>query len=334
MESESPEKGKRIDAHVHCRDWSQSYKATISEVMRLARSQGIVAICDMPNTEPPLTNAKRIESRLKTAEMEKCLEGYYIWAGATSNPDQLREIASVVNDNPNVVGIKMYAGKSTGDLAIAFEDDQRQVYKILAECGYKGVITVHCEKESLSDYSLWDPKVPSTWNKVKPPEAEVESVRDQIAFAQDAGFRGQLNIAHISVPESVRLVDNARKSMHISCEVAPHHLTLNIDSDMKDTWGTAYKVNPPIRSAEMARELTDMLKDGLIDWIGTDHAPHSADEKEFRDGKPAGSYASGIQSLVSYSNFLESLIQRNGFTEQQIERLTYSNIKKALKIKE
>jgi dihydroorotase len=331
---DSSTKQKHIDPHVHCRDWSQSYKATISGVMQIARSQGVVAICDMPNTEPALTTRSRIESRLITAEMQNCLDGYYIWGGATSDPDQLREMASVVQDNDHVVGMKMYAGKSTGDLAIVSEDSQRLVYKTLAAAGYTGVIVVHCEKESLSDYSLWNPRNPGSWGSVKPPEAEVESVRDQIRFAREAGFKGQLHIGHASVPESIRLVDQARKEMRISCEVTPHHLTLSIDSDMMDERGAVYKVNPPIRSAQTAQELTDMLKKGMVDWISTDHAPHAKDEKEFLEGKPAGSYASGIQSLRSYSRFLEGLVSRNGFTEQQIERLTYSNIKKALKIRE
>ena len=331
---DSPVKPKRIDPHVHCRDWSQSYKATITEVMQIARSQGVVAICDMPNTDPPLTTKQRIESRLITAEMQDCLEGYYIWGGATANPDQLREMASIVQDNDHVVGMKMYAGKSTGDLAIVSEDAQRQVYKALAETGYNGVIVVHCEKESLSKYDLWNPKEPSSWNRVKPPEAEVESVRDQIRFAREAGFKGQLHIGHTSVPESVRLVNEAKKDMRISCEVTPHHLSLSIGNDMKDASGTAYKVNPPIRDVQMVHELTDMLKKGMIDWIGTDHAPHAKAEKEFMEGKAAGSYASGIQTLRTYSKFLEGLESSNGFTEKQIEKLTYLNIKKALKIRE
>ncbi len=278
-------KPKRIDPHVHCRDWSQSYKATISEVMSLAKSQGIVAICDMPNTEPPLTTANRVESRLITAEREKCLDGYYLWVGATSDEKQLRNAASIVQDNDHVVGIKMYAGKSTGDLAIVSEESQRLVYSTLADAGYQGVIVVHCEKESLSKYNLWNPNVPVSWSTVKPPEAEVESVRDQIRFAADAGFKGQLHIGHTSVPESVRLVDKARRHMRISCEVTPHHLLLSTDKDMQDTRATIYKVNPPIRNAAMAQELTQMLKDGMIDWIGTDHAPHSKFEKEFNASK-------------------------------------------------
>ncbi len=329
-----PAKQKHIDPHVHCRDWSQSYKSTITEVTQIARSQGIVAICDMPNTEPALTTRQRIESRLITADTQNCLDGYYLWGGATSDPDQLREMASIVQDNEHVVGMKMYAGKSTGDLAIVSEDAQRQVYKTLAEAGYTGVIVVHCEKEGLSNYNLWDPKAPSSWGRVKPPEAEVESVRDQIRLAREAGFRGQLHIGHTSVPESVRLVDQARKDMRISCEVTPHHLSLSVGNDMKDESGAVYKVNPPIRSAEMAQELTQMLKNGMIDWIGTDHAPHTRAEKEFDASKPAGSYASGIQTLRTYSKFLGWLVGSNGFTESQIEQLTYSNIKKALKIRE
>ena len=92
---------KHIDPHVHCRDWSQSYKATIKSVTELARSQGIVAIFDMPNTEPPILTKALVEKRLQTAIDENCIDGYYLYMGITSKPEQIREAVETFNSNKN-----------------------------------------------------------------------------------------------------------------------------------------------------------------------------------------------------------------------------------------
>ncbi|MDE1860132.1 MAG: dihydroorotase [Candidatus Micrarchaeota archaeon] len=311
--------GKRIDPHVHCRDWGQSYKATIKSVTEIARRQGVVAIIDMPNTQPAITSEELVMRRLSTAESEGCLDGYYLYVGATRSPEQLKEAVRLVRDNPKVLGIKMYAGRSVGDLEVPDEEGQRAVYRALAGAGYTGPVMLHCEKESLFRMDLWDPKRPHTWLMARPPEAEVESVRDQIRLAIDSGLEAHLHICHISVPEAVELVNDARRELDISCGATPHHLTMSTD-DMKTRDGITYKVNPPLRDRETAAGLMDLLKHGRIDWIETDHAPHTEDEK-------ARSYLSGIQSLGTYSSFLEGL-REDGFTDAQIERLTYSNIKR------
>src|SRR5271155_2706758 len=117
-----------IDPHVHCRDWDQAYKATIKSVTETARRQGVVAIIDMPNTAPPIITEELVNRRLQTAESEGCLKGYYLYIGATSDPEQLKKAAKIVETNPRVLGMKLYAGKSVGDLEISSEEGQRKVY--------------------------------------------------------------------------------------------------------------------------------------------------------------------------------------------------------------
>ncbi len=329
----SKDHGRHIDPHVHCRDWEQAYKATIGSVTKLARSQGIVAFVDMPNTSPPITTGELADRRIGSAREEGCLEGYYLNIGATRDPAQVRQAAGVASTNPRVVGIKMYAGKSTGDLEISDEEGQRSVYSALVEAGYEGVLALHCEDESLFDMSLWDPNRPYTWGIARPPAAEVESLRRQLALALEYNIKAHLHICHISVPEAVELVDSMRGKMRISCGATPHHLSISTEM-MQDPKGIVYKVNPPIRSAESVREMRKLLKEGRIDIIETDHAPHSRAEKEFAPGKAAASYMSGIPSMDIYSMFLEGL-RADGFTEDEIDRLTYRNVKKIYpKIKE
>ncbi len=110
-----------IDPHVHCRDWDQSYKATISSVMETARRNGVVAIVDMPNTQPPITTMELVARRLRTAEKEGCSEGYYLYVGATSDPQQLADAVDIIDSNPKVLGMKLYAGNSVGNLEVPDE---------------------------------------------------------------------------------------------------------------------------------------------------------------------------------------------------------------------
>ncbi len=317
---------KHIDPHVHCRDWEQSYKATIRSVTDIARSQGVVAFIDMPNTSPAITTAELVDRRLETAKREGCLEGYYLNIGATRNPDQIREAVKIIDENPKVAGMKLYAGKSVGELEVPDEQGQRIVYKTLAEVGYKGVISVHCEKESMFKMGAWDMTIPSTWGVARPREAEVESVREQIAMMLEFKVQAHMHVCHISVPESVMLVDGARNDIFISCGATPHHLTLSSEG-LLTVLNLESKVNPPIRPHSDMRKLRQLLKAGKIDMIETDHAPHAPEEKVYNPNKPNASYMSGIPSLNNYRTLLDGLME-NGFTEGQIGKITYENVKK------
>ncbi len=308
------------DPHVHCRDGIQAYKATIESTTELARRSGVVAIIDMPNTDPPIIDAARVAERLKLAEDSGSINGYYLYVGATADKAQLAEAVWLVETNQKVAGMKLYAGKSVGDLEVSEPDAQKMVYETLARLRYRGVLVVHCEKESLFRMELWDPKTPMTWNLARPPEAEVESVKDQIRMARDSGLEAHIHIAHISVPQSVMVVDKARSAMRISCGATPHHLMLST-ADMQGPAGLMHKVNPPLRSPAESDELVRLLREGKIDMVESDHAPHTQEEK-MREP-----YMSGIPSLQLYPALMPYLSKR-GFTDKRIEEITYNNVKR------
>ncbi|MGC8538519.1 MAG: dihydroorotase [Candidatus Micrarchaeia archaeon] len=307
-----------IDPHVHCRDWNEDYKATIKSTVELAAKKGIIAVFDMPNTNPPIVSKKLAERRLRLAASEGVLEPYYLYAGITKDEKQIKEVAGLASKNRKVVGLKMFAGKSVGDLAIADEEGQKMVYETLAEAGYEGIVAVHCEKEKYFDMKRWDPEKPYTWNLARPPIAELESVKDQIRFASSAGFNGTLHIAHVSTPEAVAEIDKARRRLNITCGATPHHLLLSTN-EMRDPNGLAYKVNPPLRDEKTRKGLLSCLKKSMIDWIETDNAPHTRAEKT----KPP--YMSGIQSLKLYGRLLDTLYSI-GLDESSVYMLTYANI--------
>ncbi|MBU1200992.1 MAG: amidohydrolase family protein [Nanoarchaeota archaeon] len=314
----------RIDPHVHFRDEEQNYKETIAHGLSVAKEQGVDFVFDMPNTARPVLRESDVIRRLALVPKSE-VKRYYLYVGATSNPEQLEEAVSLVKKFKEVIGIKMFAGKSTGDLAIIDEEEQRRVYDVLAKNNYEGVLVVHCEKEAFMT-NTFDPKNPYTHALSRPNIAEVESIKDQIKFAKETGFKGTLHICHISCKESLEVVDKARGEIRITCGATPHHLLWN-DEMLKETHGLLYKMNPPLRSKEDVEALRVALKSGKIDWVETDHAPHTIGEK-LHSG-----YPSGYPTLYLYKEFVEEFLPSIGLSKKQIEDLTFNNIVKAFGLK-
>lgn len=310
---------KHIDPHVHCRDGREAYKTTIGKVARLAQKQEIVAIFDMPNTNPPILREKDVTGRLKLAKRRRPQIKYFLYVGLTADEKQVREAIEIVKNFPEVIGPKLYLSGS--ELKVTRETDQENIFRILSEMDYRGVLPVHCQKEGFFNPRLFNPEEPWTWGLAWPPEAETEAVRDQIKFAKEAKFKGNLHICHITLPESVDLVWQAKKEINISCGVTPHHLLFSEDTIKKSKSGLLYKVNPPLRSQRDVEELLDRLRERKIDWIETDYAPHLREEKLYPP------YLSGINSLRLYQKCLFWLSVR-GLTWLDIQDLTYWNIKK------
>jgi dihydroorotase len=320
-----------IDPHVHLRDWNQKYKETLEHGLETAYRAGLDAVFEMPNTSPAITSIDLIIQRIadKDSAMDKLKNkypnfnmSYGLFAGVTANPVKIKEVVEAYNELNEVVGLKMFAGKSTGDLAIIEEDKQILVYDTLADLDYRGVIAVHCEKEALMKPELWAPSNPYTHTLARPPEAEVASVRNQIRFAYRAGFEGTLHVCHISVPEALELIEESRKHVEfeITCGITPHHAMM-YDEMMKEINGLLRKMNPPLRPKGMQQALSD----GRINWIETDHAPHTRKEKL---NEP---YASGVPVFPYYPRFIKFLREK-GMPEKQIDDLTHNNIEKAFGI--
>lgn len=315
---------KRIDPHVHFRDFTQKGVFTIGQGKELARSQGVIAVCDMPNTNPPIITKEALDERFRLAESQGVTSGYYVFIGATGDEMQLRWAFREATENPKVAGIKMYAGISTGSLSITKLESQRLVYTIAAKEGYAGVMAVHCEEEAFACPHNWNPQIPGTWNLAKPPIMEIIGIGNQIMFAKEEGFKGHLHIVHVSTPVGVDMVWEAKKHMSISCAATPHHLTYH-DAMMEDPSWIELKVNPPIRSLQMRDEMLERLEVGKIDFMETDFAPHPP--KIYDPKNPNNNIPSGIRSLNNYDGFLRELERRHGFGADHIDRLTYGNIK-------
>lgn len=309
-----------IDPHVHLRDWGQQDRETLQHGISCAAAAGIDALFEMPNTDPVLTSAELIEKRIfdarEAVERAGVRMHYGLYAGLTSDPEQrARMIETHSRLFPAVIGFKLFAGHSTGHMGITEESAQLGIYQQLTAADYRGLLAVHCEKESLLHPELYDPADPVSHTHARAASAEIASVRDQLRFAGLSAFRGTLHICHVSLPESVLLIEEARASgvlqCRVTCGVTPHHALLDIRDH--EYAGNLVKMNPPLRSVEARSKLFELLLQGRIDWIESDHAPHSLRQKQ--EG------ASGIPGFVGYA-YLVKVLEAHGLPADRIARLT------------
>ena len=309
-----------IDPHVHLRDWGQSSKETILHGMSIAAEAGFTRLFDMPNTSPACTDRDTILSRLADGgeSAEKTGVSYHLYAGLTQDPEQVKEMAAVHDELfPLVIGLKMFAGQSTGNMGIIGRDRQRIVFSALAEAGYSGVLAVHAEKEELMKPGLFVPGRWETHSEARPAEAETGSVADLIELATETGFRGTLHICHVSAASTIELVRDRRRSssFRITMGATPHHALLSTaDAAVHDRY---LKMNPPLRSASDRDAVCRALADGTIDWAESDHAPHTIADKE--------KGASGIPGIPGMLLLLSKL-RESGVSISAITRLLYDAI--------
>ena len=277
-----------IDMHVHLREPGQEEKETLSTGARAAARGGFTSIACMPNTEPVNDNRGVTEYILSEAKKKAVVN---IFPVASITRRQLGEELTDMGDLSD-------AG------AVAFSDDgfpvqNAQVMRRALEYSkiLDTVIIDHCEDKNLSAEGVMHEGYHSYLFGLKgiPSSSEEIMVSRDIILAQRAG--SPIHIAHLSTKGAVDLVRDAkRKKIKVTAEVTPHHLFLT-DSSLEN-YDTSYKVNPPLRSKEDAQALIRAVKDGIIDAIATDHAPHTVDEKSVEfDKAPFG--INGLETAVS-----------------------------------
>ena len=329
-----------IDAHVHLRDFEESRKETVYHGLKVAFDAGLDAVFEMPNTKSALTSSEMIEKRIRLGDyvigkLKQEIKGFEmfhgIYGGITSDKGQIEDIVNAYNQFQRVIGLKMFAGQSTGNMGLVDdeistgEEKQRLVYETLVDLGYEGVLAVHCEKESLMHQDIWDPNNPISHSYARPNIVEIRSIEDQIRFAYNAGFKGTLHICHVSTKEGIEIIEEARKNpdylFNITCGITPHHAMMNISHLLHPEKGLLRKMNPPLRPEDNQKYILGRIIEGSLNdfaIIESDHAPHTLEEKH-------GEHLSGIPGLPFYPVFIRK-IKEMGATDETIEMLTHSNI--------
>jgi len=313
-----------IDAHVHFREPGLTHKATMASEAAAARAGGVTTVCEMPNTNPPTFTVDAFADKVERAKkITDCDIRFFM--GAITH-DHLSELRKLWTDpSPEMkrlkkrcCGLKLFLENSTGDLKIEPEVVE-EAFRLCAEIHCP--ITAHCEDARLNEAAnaeITDEGVASHSLR-RPPESEATSIEYVITLARRYGT--MLHIAHLSTGLGLELVRLAKtEGLPITCEVTPHHLFLNTDDYGR--LGTYLKMNPPIRSTEDNAALWQGIKDGTIDMVATDHAPHLKEEKEV---SPPLSAPSGVPGVETMLPLLLTEAQQGNITYSDIVRLCFMN---------
>ncbi len=291
------------DVHVHFREPGFSYKETIASGSKSAARGGYTAVCTMPNLNPVPDSVEHLNEQLKPIETDACIHVYPY--GAITVGQKGEEMADL---------------EGMADKVIAFSDDGRGVQSddMMREAMIRAkklgkMIVAHCEVNDLlrGGYIHDGEYAKANGHRGICSESEYAQIARDIELVREIGV--SYHVCHISTKESVDLIRKAKaEGLDVSCETGPHYLLMD-DSFLQEDG--RFKMNPPLRSAEDRKALLEGLKDGTIEMVATDHAPHSAEEK----AKGLEKSAFGVVGLESAFPVLYTYLVKTG--EITLEKL-------------
>lgn len=255
------------DVHVHFREPGFSYKETIASGSAAAAHGGYTAVCTMPNLDPVPDSAEHLQVQLDAIKRGAAIK--VLPYGAITVGEKGERLADM---------------EAISDKVCAFSDDGRGVQNdemmreaMTAAKRLGKIIAAHCEDNSLllGGYIHDGEYAKAHGHRGISSASEYKQIERDLRLAEETGCA--YHVCHISTKESVELIRQAKaRGVNVTCETAPHYLVL-CDEDMQEDG--RFKMNPPLRSLEDKQALIKGIKDGTIDMIATDHAPHSAEEK-------------------------------------------------------
>jgi len=276
-----------IDMHVHLRDFEQSYKETVETGTKAALKGGVTTVFTMPNTKPPLDNAETINKYQNIIKNGSAVNTYI--CGAITIGQKGKTLADF--SSYKKLGIRFVTddGSDVNDEALL-----EQAYLEAKKNGL--IVMTHPEMSSIAPNGVVNEGAVSRKLGVpgQPNKKEYKAVERGIRIALKTGARA--HFTHISTKESVELIRKAKKNSDlITCDTTPHHICLTEDEVIEK--GGLAKVNPPLRTEKDRLALIKGIKDGTIDAIVTDHAPHNMEEKGTNLIKSAFGF-SGLEILI------------------------------------
>jgi dihydroorotase len=299
-----------IDAHVHFRDPGLTEKEDFETGSLAAAFGGITMIADMPNTIPPTSNIENFIEKARIAK-EKSYIDFSLFA-LLSN-DNLSQIENLVK--AGAFGFKVFLGTSTGDIAAPSAGVLFEQMKKCAEYGVR--IGFHAENSEINSYftSLHKNEAPDgrLLSEARPVFSEVIAIQNAICYARYTGAK--IHIHHVTSSDGALLVAEAKKKgISISAETCPHYLLLDANSG-------GHKVYPPLRDEKHREGLWDALKSGTIDTLASDHAPHTAGEKEL----PLWQAPAGLCSVETFVTLMLNEVNKKNLSLNEFVRLASEN---------
>lgn len=259
-----------VDMHVHLREPGREDKETVASATRAALKGGVTSVLAMPNTTPAIDGVENVA--LLKSIIKKTANANVFIAGAITRGRWGKELT-------DIAGLKKEGVVAISDDGASVDSDELLLEALKKAKKYKVLVICHSEDKSLSAKGVVNLGYTSTRLGLRgiSKESEYKRVARDIALAEKA--KAAVHIAHISCKESVELIAAAKKKgIAVTCETCPHYFSLNEEAALG--YDTNMKVNPPLRSKEDVFAIREGLKNGVIDAIASDHAPHTQNEKD------------------------------------------------------
>lgn len=312
-----------IDPHVHFRVPGQEHKEDWKTASKAAIFGGIGTVFDMPNNQPPCTTHQALKEKKHKIAHELREAGIplhrYFYFGVDKNT--IDEIPKVKGE---VIGLKVFMGSSTGSLLIDDDETLDKVFSLAKDLDL--IVAVHAEDEKMiQERKKTAPSSYSAHSIVRSPEVAAAAIKKAIALVRK--YKTRLYILHVSSDAELNLIRAAKKEgLPVYAECCPHHLFLN-DQVYEKLHGKAV-VNPPLRSEKDRQALWDAIDDETIDTIGSDHAPHTIEEKR----KPYGSCPSGMPGVETLLPLLLNAYHMGKISFARIASLTSGRVKEIFRL--
>ena len=274
-----------IDSQVHFREPGLEHKEDLASGSRSAVLGGVTAVFEMPNTKPPTTSAKALAAKVRAASGRMHCDFAFFVGATRENVGELAELERL----PGSAGVKVFLGSSTGDLLV---DDEATLRRILTAIGRRAAFHAEDEARLRERAPLQREGDPSSHSEWRDPQAALLATERLLRCAAETGRR--VHVLHVSTAEEMALL--ALHKDIASVEVTPQHLTLSAP-EAYQRLGTKAQMNPPLRDPYHQERLWWGVARGIVDVLGSDHAPHTLEEKgKSYPATPSG--MPGVQTLV------------------------------------
>ncbi len=274
-----------IDTQVHFREPGLTHKEDLETGSRAAVAGGVTAVFEMPNTKPLTTTAELLAQKVSLAGNRMFCDFAFYVGGTRENVGEIPALEKLEAS----AGIKVFMGSSTGDLLV---DDESSLDRIIARISRRAAF--HAEDEArlvsrMGERKAGDPSSHPVW---RDEEAALIATARLVRLAETHGKR--IHVLHVSTAGEMAFLRDHKD--YASVEVTPHHLTLSAP-ECYERLGTYVQMNPPVRDERHRKAIWAALEDGVVDVLGSDHAPHTREEKDH--AYPAShSGMTGVQTLV------------------------------------
>ncbi len=277
-----------IDPQVHFREPGNTHKEDLESGSLAAAAGGVTTFFEMPNTNPATTAPEFLEDKLARAANRAHVDHAFFLGASAENADRLGEWEQA----PGCAGVKVFMGSSTGSLLVA---DDETIERVLRSGRRR--VAVHSEDEPrlVERYAAIGPGTPvSEHPNIRDVECAVRATRRLLDLVEKT--RRPVHLLHVSTAEEIALIRERDLGELLTAEVTPNHLFL-CAPECYEAFGSRVQMNPPVRTVRHRDALREALADGTLTCIGSDHAPHAADEKALPYPKsPSG--IPGVQTIL------------------------------------